>query len=51
MVSQASHRGHVLEEVLAFLIRNAGYRLLVDPLQGEQLAHGRNQGSGVFVVG
>jgi hypothetical protein len=48
MVSQASYRGHVLEEVLAFLIRNAGYRLLVDPLQGEQLEHGRN---GLVVVG
>lgn len=48
MVSRVGFRGYVLEEVLAFLIRNAGYRLLVDPSQGEQLAYGRN---GLVVVG
>jgi hypothetical protein len=48
VVSRVGFRGYVLEEVLAFLIRNAGYRLLVDPSQGEQLAYGRN---GLVVVG
>jgi hypothetical protein len=31
VVSRVGFRGYVLEEVLAFLIRNAGYRLLVVP--------------------
>jgi hypothetical protein len=35
VVSRVGFRGYVLEEVLAFLIRNAGYRLLMDPSQEE----------------
>lgn len=48
MVSPESFRGYVLEEVLAFLIRNSGYRLLVDPSQGDQLERRAN---GLVVVG
>jgi hypothetical protein len=33
MASVDSTRGYILEEVLAYLIRNAGYKLLVDPEQ------------------
>jgi len=33
MASIDSMKGYILEEVLAYLIRNAGYRLLVDPEQ------------------
>ncbi len=48
MVSPESFRGYVLEEVLAFLIRNSGYRLLVHPSQGDQLERRAN---GLVVVG
>jgi len=48
VVSPESFRGYVLEEVLAFLIRNSGYRLLVHPSQGDQLEHRAN---GLVVVG
>jgi hypothetical protein len=32
-ISRETLRGYILEEVLAYLIRNTGYRLLVDPSQ------------------
>jgi hypothetical protein len=48
VVSPESFRGYVLEEVLAFLIRNSGYRLLVNPSQGDQLERRAN---GLVVVG
>lgn len=48
MQRDAAH-GYVLEEVLAWLIRNAGYRLLVDPIQDErELAR---RGAGLVVRG
>jgi hypothetical protein len=34
MISVESLRGYLLEEILAKLIRHAGYRLLVDPDAG-----------------
>jgi len=33
VISEESLRGYILEEVLAYLIRNTGYKLLVDPQQ------------------
>lgn len=33
MISRESLKGYILEEILAFLIRNTGYKLLVDPIQ------------------
>jgi hypothetical protein len=48
MQRDAAH-GYVLEEVLAWLIRNAGYRLLVDPVQDERELERR--GAGLVVRG
>lgn len=48
MQRDAAH-GYVLEELLAWLIRNAGYRLLVDPVQDpRELAR---RGAGLVVRG
>jgi hypothetical protein len=48
-VSLESFKGKVLEEVLAYLIRNAGYQLLVDPSQDPtELAR---RGNGLVVKG
>jgi hypothetical protein len=48
-VSLESFKGKVLEEVLAYLIRNAGYQLLVDPAQDPtELAR---RGNGLVVKG
>jgi hypothetical protein len=33
MPTKAALRGYLLEEVLAWLLRGSGYRLLVDPSQ------------------
>ncbi len=35
-ISKDSLKGYLLEEVLAYLIRNTGYKLLVDPKQDER---------------
>jgi hypothetical protein len=49
MVSFDSLKGYFLEEILAYLIRNTGYRLLVDPVQDErELA---KRGNGLVVQG
>jgi hypothetical protein len=48
-ISVDSAKGYILEEVLAYLIRNAGYRLLVDPIQDpNDLTWERN---GLVVIG
>jgi hypothetical protein len=49
MVSFDGLKGYFLEEILAYLIRNTGYRLLVDPVQDErELA---KRGNGLVVQG
>ena len=48
-MSLESFKGKLLEEVLAYLIRNSGYQLLVDPVQDpDELAR---RGSGLVVKG
>jgi len=48
-MSPDSFKGKLLEEILAYLIRNAGYQLLVDPTQDpEELAR---RGNGLVVRG
>lgn len=49
MIGKASLKGYLLEEVIAYLIRNAGYRLLVDPLQDPYELD--RQGNGLVVKG
>jgi hypothetical protein len=44
-----THKGRLLEEVLAYLIRNSGYQLLVDPSQDPQELARR--GNGLVVKG
>jgi hypothetical protein len=48
VISAESLRGYLLEEILADLIRHAGYRLLVDPAQGPELDRRPN---GLVVIG
>src|SRR4051794_17362076 len=48
-ISKETLQGYLLEEVLAFLIRNTGYRLLVDKTQDPQELE--NQGHGLVVKG
>src|SRR5437016_5882482 len=49
MASRESLKGYLLEEILAYLIRNTGYTLLVDPVQDpEQL---ELRGNGLVVRG
>jgi hypothetical protein len=48
-ISPESLRGYLLEEVLAYLIRNSGYKLLVDPSQ-DTWELGR-RGNGLVVKG
>jgi hypothetical protein len=48
VISAKSLRGYLLEEILADLIRHAGYRLLVDPAQGPELDRRPN---GLVVIG
>jgi hypothetical protein len=43
-ISRNTLRGYILEEVLAYLIRNTGYRLLVDAAQDEQELGWRHNG-------
>jgi hypothetical protein len=33
MIGKESLKGYILEEVIAYLIKNTGYNLLVDPIQ------------------
>jgi hypothetical protein len=48
-MSLASFKGKLLEEILAFLIRNSGYQLLVDPAQDpDELGR---RGNGLVVKG
>jgi hypothetical protein len=48
-MSVETFKGKLLEEVLAYLIRNAGYQLLVDPVQDpDELAQ---RGAGLVVKG
>lgn len=49
MASVDSTKGYILEEVLAYLIRNAGYRLLVDPEQDPYDLDWK--GNGLVVIG
>ena len=46
-ISADSLRGYILEEVLAFLIRKTGYKLLVDPIQDERDLTRRGNGLAV----
>lgn len=48
-INKDSLRGYILEEVLAYLIRRTGYRLLVDPSQDERDLDRR--GNGLVVKG
>lgn len=48
-ISKETLRGYLLEEVLAYLIRNAGYKLLVDKSQDPREL--RTRGNGLVVVG
>jgi hypothetical protein len=48
-ISKESLRGYMLEEVVAYLIRNAGYKLLVDPIQDPKNL-GR-EGAGLVIKG
>jgi hypothetical protein len=48
-MSVASFKGKLLEDVLAFLVRNSGYRLLVDPVQDPDELQQR--GNGLVVRG
>ena len=48
-LSLESFKGKILEEVLAFLIRNSGYQLLVDPVQDPTELTRR--GNGIVVKG
>jgi hypothetical protein len=48
-MSIASFKGKLLEEALAFLVRNSGYRLLVDPIQDPNELQKR--GCGLVVKG
>jgi hypothetical protein len=49
MASVDSTKGYILEEVLAYLIRNSGYRLLVDPEQDPYDLDWK--GNGLVVIG
>lgn len=49
VISKETLKGYVLEEILAYLIRNAGYRLLVD--QSEDPSSLRQKGNGLVVDG
>jgi len=49
MISKDTLKGYLLEEILAYLIRNTGYQLLVDPSQDEQELE--RQGHGLVVKG
>lgn len=49
MASRSSVKGYLLEEILAYLIRNTGYRLLVDPSQDRRELSKR--GNGMVVQG
>jgi hypothetical protein len=48
-VSRDSLAGYILEELIAYLIRNAGYRLLVDASQDPQ--EFVNKGNGLNIIG
>lgn len=49
MIGRESLKGYILEELIAYLIRNTGYKLLVDPIQDQrELA---KKGSGLVVKG
>ena len=49
MIGKESLKGYILEELIAYLIRNTGYKLLVDPIQDErELAR---KGNGLVVKG
>lgn len=49
MIGKESLKGYILEEIIAYLIRNTGYNLLVDPIQDErELAR---KGNGLVVKG
>ena len=49
MISRDALRGYILEEVLAYLIRNTGYRLLVDERQDPQELDWKH--NGLVVIG
>lgn len=49
MIRPSALKGYLLEEILAYLIKNTGYRLLVDPLQDQRELAWR--GSGLVVQG
>ena len=49
MVSQKGLRGYILEEVLAYLIKNTGYSLLVD--QSQDPCELKNKSNGLVVKG
>jgi hypothetical protein len=49
MASKDAVKGYILEEVLAYLIRNAGYELIVDPEQDPSSLDWR--GNGLVVIG
>ena len=46
-LSRETLRGYVLEEILAWLIRNTGYRLLVDKSQDPERLENRHNGLGL----
>lgn len=49
MIGKESLKGYILEEIIAYLIRNTGYNLLVDPIQDKrELAR---KGNGLVVRG
>ncbi|MGC7872064.1 hypothetical protein ACPUYX_11110 [Desulfosporosinus sp. SYSU MS00001] len=49
MIGRESLKGYLLEEILAYLIRNTGYNLLVDPSQDQRELDKR--GNGLVVKG
>lgn len=49
MASKDAVKGYILEEVLAYLVRNAGYELIVDPELDPSSLEWR--GNGLVVIG
>lgn len=49
MIGRDSFKGYVLEEILAYLVRNSGYRLLAHPRQDPRNL--KQRGSGLVVQG
>lgn len=49
MVGRASLKGYLLEEIIAYLIQNTGYNLLVDPIQDSRELE--KKGNGLVVKG